>query len=119
MYSNISRFSQDRAWCFTDRDTILCINGSGEKVFELNLPGPLRVWTFSEDVGVVCQENGLLTYYNKDGNVIIPSRYRYVMNVKGQYYHPYFMDGRAIVHDGSSFGYIDKKGNFTPAPDLK
>lgn len=120
MYSNISRFSQDRAWCFTGNDTILCINSSGEKVFELNLPSPsFQVWIFHEDVGVVCQENGLLTYYDKDGNVIIPSRYRYVMNAKGQYYNPSFMDGRAIVHDGSGFGYIDKKGYFTPAPDLK
>ena len=59
------------------------------------------------------------TYYDRDGNIMIPPKYRYVRNAEGGYYNPSFKNGRAIVHNGSGFGYVDTKGNFTPAPDLK
>ena len=117
-YSSISRFSAERAWCISGGDTALCVNSRGEKVFELDSKNIDRFWTFSEE-GTIVGRSGLLTYYDRDGNIMIPPKYRYVRNAEGGYYDPSFKNGRAIVHNGSGFGYVDTKGNFTPAPDLK
>ena len=117
-YSSISRFSAERAWCISGGDTALCVNARGEKVFELDSKDIDRFWTFSEE-GTIVGRSGLLTYYDRDGNIMIPPKYRYVRNAEGGYYNPSFKNGRAIVHNGSGFGYVDTKGNFTPAPDLK
>ncbi|MBO8460528.1 MAG: WG repeat-containing protein [Bacteroidetes bacterium] len=125
MYEGISYFNANRAWCeysdFTNNiNKLLCIDNHGKMIFQIIIdPDKTIPWTFNED-GTMIAINNILTYYDINGNIIIPPKYKYIKNSAGKYYNPSFINGKAIVYyDDYGFGYIDKKGNFTPSADLK
>jgi hypothetical protein len=77
-----------------------------------------HVWQFAENKAFVTNEKDQFGIINRQGQLIIPFKYKYIENVadllEDQVYS--FSDGRCIITDNHDFGLIDSLGKELLAP---